>query len=109
MFRKRALTFIETIVALALLAVFAIITFPELASYQKMAKKMELNTRMRFAMQEEIEREKAGLDFSNQADSGGWKFLFDRQESIHHGMREMKLTIREETSGVEKTVYFLIP
>lgn len=109
MLKKKALTLIEVVVALGLLAIFALITFPELASYQKMAKKSQMHTRMRFAVQAEIEREKAGWPPSSKVDSDGWTFLFERKEKSKHGMREVELTIREEDTNVQKQVRFLIP
>ena len=109
MLKKKALTLIEAVVALGLLAIFALITFPELASYQKMAKKSQMHTRMRFAVQEEIEREKAGLPPSSEVLSDGWIFLFERKEKSNRGMREVVLTVREEDTNVQKQVRFLVP
>lgn len=107
--KKKALTLIEAVVALGLLAIFALITFPELASYQKMAKRSQMHTRIRFAIQAEIEREKAGLAPSSEVDSDGWTFLFERKEKPNHGMTEVELTVREEDTNVQKQVRFLIP
>lgn len=109
MLKKKALTLIEAVVALGLLAIFALITFPQLASYQKMAKKSQMHTRMRFAVQEEIEREKAGLSPSSEVLSGDWIFLFERKEKSNHGMTEVELTVREDDTNVQKQVRFLIP
>lgn len=109
MFKKKALTLIEAVVALGLLAIFALIAFPELASYQKMAKKSQVYTRMRFVIQAEIEREKAGLSHFSKVLSDGWTFLFERQEKPNHGMTEVKLTVKEEDTNVQKQVRFLVP
>lgn len=109
MTRKKALTLVEIVVALGLLAIFALIAFPELTSYQKLARKSQMHTRMRFAMQAEIEREKAGLSPTAEVQSDGWIFLFDRRETPKHGMREVELTIREESTNVQKQIRFLIP
>lgn len=109
MLKKKALTLIEAVVALGLLAIFALITFPELTSYQKMAKRSQMLTRMRFAIQKEIEGEKAGLPPSSEVNSDGWIFLFGRKEKANHGMREVELTIREEDTNAQKQVRFLIP
>lgn len=60
--KKKGFTLIETIVGLALLIVIVVFIFPSIITLASNADKLKENTRIIYALEEAIEREKSTLN-----------------------------------------------